>query len=101
MNQNKIENSNLTSGGLSHENPLSECFFFVATNILIIATVSLVMSLLGVQPYLDAKGINYQSLLVFCVLWGFWRRVHLTRTFAQDGEVDDGRTNYRSANQRL
>lgn len=46
-------------------------FLFVATNILIIATISIVMSLLGVQPYLDAKGINYQWLMVFCVLWGF------------------------------
>lgn len=46
-------------------------FLFVATNILIIATLSIVMSVFGIQPYLDAKGINYQSLMVFCVLWGF------------------------------
>jgi heat shock protein HtpX len=46
-------------------------FIFVAINILIIATISTVMSLLGVQPYLNAKGINYQSLLIFCALWGF------------------------------
>lgn len=44
---------------------------FVATNILIIATLSIVMSVFGIQPFLDAKGINYQSLLIFCVLWGF------------------------------
>lgn len=44
---------------------------FVGSNILIIATISVAMSLLGVQPYLDAKGINYQSLLIFCALWGF------------------------------
>lgn len=44
---------------------------FVATNILIIATISIVMSVLGIQPYLDAKGINYPSLLIFCALWGF------------------------------
>lgn len=46
-------------------------FLFVATNILIITTLSVVMSLVGVQPYLEAKGINYQSLLIFCVIWGF------------------------------
>lgn len=46
-------------------------FLFMSVNILIIATVSIVMSVLGVQPYLDAKGINYQSLMIFCVLWGF------------------------------
>ena len=46
-------------------------FLFMATNILIIATLSIVMSVLGVQPYLDVKGINYQSLMTFCVIWGF------------------------------
>ncbi len=46
-------------------------FLFVSVNILIIATISIAMSLLGVQPYLDAKGINYQSLMIFCVIWGF------------------------------
>lgn len=44
---------------------------FVSVNVLIIATISIAMSLLGVQPYLDAKGINYQLLMVLCVLWGF------------------------------
>jgi len=46
-------------------------FLFVSVNILIIATLSTLMSVLGVQPYLDAKGINYQSLMIFCALWGF------------------------------
>ncbi len=46
-------------------------FLFVATNILIITTISVVMSVLGVQPYLSAKGINYQSLMIFCAIWGF------------------------------
>jgi heat shock protein HtpX len=46
-------------------------FLFLMVNILIVTTISVVMSLLGVQPYLDAKGINYQSLLFFCLIWGF------------------------------
>lgn len=46
-------------------------FVFVAVNILIITTLSIVMSVLGVQPYLDAQGINYESLLIFCAIWGF------------------------------
>lgn len=46
-------------------------FLFVLVNILIVTTISVVLSLAGVQPYLDAKGINYQSLLAFCVIWGF------------------------------
>lgn len=46
-------------------------FLFVAVNILIISTISIAMSALGVQPYLDTKGINYKPLMIFCVLWGF------------------------------
>jgi len=44
---------------------------FVTVNILILATVSIVLNLLGVQPYLDARGIRYESLLIFCAVWGF------------------------------
>lgn len=46
-------------------------FLFVLTNILIITTISIVLNLLGVRPYLDAKGINYGSLMIFCLVWGF------------------------------
>lgn len=46
-------------------------FLFFAVNALIIVTISLVLGLLGVQPYLSAKGIDYQSLMVFCLIWGF------------------------------
>ena len=44
---------------------------FVGTNILIVATLSVVLSLLGVQPYLAANGLNIGSLVVFCLVWGF------------------------------
>jgi heat shock protein HtpX len=46
-------------------------FLFVTVNILIVATISIVLNILGIRPYLDAKGINYTSLLIFCVIWGF------------------------------
>lgn len=46
-------------------------FLFMAVNILIIGMISTLTSVLGLQPYLDAKGINYQSLMIFCVIWGF------------------------------
>lgn len=46
-------------------------FLFLATNLLIIATISIVTSLLGIQPYLSERGINYQSLMIFCLIWGF------------------------------
>ncbi len=45
-------------------------FLFVLTNILIIVTISIVTSLLGLQPYLRAGGIDLFSLAVFCLIWG-------------------------------
>lgn len=43
---------------------------FVSVNILILVTISITMSLLGVRPYLSARGIDYRALLIFCALWG-------------------------------
>jgi heat shock protein HtpX len=43
---------------------------FIGTNILVIATISVVTSLLGLHTSLIAHGINYQSLAIFCAIWG-------------------------------
>lgn len=45
-------------------------FFFIATNILIMLVISTLVSLLGIEPYLNGNGINYQSLMIMCLLWG-------------------------------
>lgn len=44
---------------------------FGLTNILVMITISLVISFLGLNNYLSANGINYESLMVFCLIWGF------------------------------
>lgn len=44
---------------------------FLLTNALIVVSISVVLNVLGVQPYLTAKGIDYQSLAAFCLVWGF------------------------------
>ncbi|TVQ78270.1 MAG: protease HtpX [Bradymonadales bacterium] len=46
-------------------------FLFVLTNILVLTTITLVMSVFGLRPYLSDYGIDYISLAVFCLLWGF------------------------------
>ncbi len=46
-------------------------FTFILTNLLIVLSISVVLNLLGVQPYLSEKGINFQSLIAFCLIWGF------------------------------
>ncbi|HVK61133.1 MAG TPA: protease HtpX [Bdellovibrionales bacterium] len=44
--------------------------FFIGLNIIVVLTLSFVMSLLGIGSYLDANGINYGSLIAFCLIWG-------------------------------
>lgn len=46
-------------------------FLFLAVNVLVVATISVVLSLLGVRPYLNAYGLDLQALAVFCLVWGF------------------------------
>lgn len=43
---------------------------FLGTNLLVIATISIVTQLLGLHSYLTTHGINYQSLAIFCTFWG-------------------------------
>ena len=44
---------------------------FILTNILVLVSVSLILSLFGVQNYLTPYGIDYTTLMVFCLVWGF------------------------------
>lgn len=48
----------------------SRILLFLGTNILVIATISIVTNLLGLHSYLTSHGINYLSLAIFCALWG-------------------------------
>lgn len=49
---------------------LKRITLFLLTNILIMVTISLIINLLGVKPYISAYGLNLQALLVFCLIWG-------------------------------
>ncbi len=43
---------------------------FLAVNILVVATISLLMSLLGIGSYITQAGLHYGPLLAFCFVWG-------------------------------
>lgn len=43
---------------------------FLAVNALVVISISAVLNILGVKPYLTARGIDFQSLIVFCLIWG-------------------------------
>ena len=45
--------------------------WFFAVNILIMVTITIVTRLLGVDRYATQNGLNYGSLLVYCLIWGF------------------------------
>lgn len=44
---------------------------FLITNILVLVTITIVTSLLGVNRYMTDQGLNYAYLLAFCAIWGF------------------------------
>lgn len=49
---------------------MKRIFLFIATNVLVIATISIITNALGLRPYLNAYGIDYQQLAIFCLIWG-------------------------------
>ncbi|OGH60363.1 MAG: zinc metalloprotease HtpX [Candidatus Lindowbacteria bacterium RIFCSPLOWO2_12_FULL_62_27] len=49
---------------------IKRIFLFVAVNLLVIVTISIVLNVLGVKPYITARGIDYRMLMAFCLVWG-------------------------------
>jgi heat shock protein HtpX len=43
---------------------------FLAVNFLVVITISVLLNVLGVRPFLSARGIDYNALLAFCLIWG-------------------------------
>jgi heat shock protein HtpX len=43
---------------------------FFLTNMLVIVTISIVLRILGIGPYITAYGIDYGALFAFCLVWG-------------------------------
>jgi heat shock protein HtpX len=50
---------------------MKRIFLFVLTNIAIMVTLMIVLSLLGVTGYITADGLDYSALMVFSLVWGF------------------------------
>lgn len=43
---------------------------FMLTNIAVMVMVTIILQVLGVEPYLQANGINYTSLMIMCGVFG-------------------------------
>ncbi len=49
---------------------MKRVFLFLATNIAILAVISVVMRIFGFDGYLTQNGLDYRALAVFSLLWG-------------------------------
>jgi heat shock protein HtpX len=50
---------------------MKRIFYFLITNLAIVIVLSITMRLLGVEPFLNANGLNLNSLLIFAAVMGF------------------------------
>jgi heat shock protein HtpX len=73
---------------------------FLLTNIAVVVTVSLILSLLGVGRYVGPNGLDIGSLAVFCFVWGMagsfislqisrWSAKRMTGMQLVDGQTGD------------
>lgn len=44
--------------------------WFIVTNLLVIVTITIITSALGLNRYATAQGLDYGKLLMFCLVWG-------------------------------
>lgn len=49
---------------------MKRVLLFIATNILVVLTISILIQILGIGRYLTASGIDYGNLAAFCLVWG-------------------------------
>ena len=79
---------------------MKRIFLFMATNIAIMVTLMIVLSLLGFTGYLTADGLDYGALMVFSLVWGFggaFISLMMSRWMAKTAmgvQLVDGRTGH-------
>jgi len=49
---------------------MKRILLFLATNLAVMITLSIVLSLLGVTGYITPSGLDYSALMVFSLIWG-------------------------------
>ena len=82
---------------------MKRILLFVLTNLAVMVTVSIVLSLLGIGGYRTAAGLDYGALAVFCLVWGSagaFISLLLSRWMAKRAmgvQLVDGRTGHEEA----
>src|SRR5215471_1233156 len=73
-------------------------FLFILTNLAVVLTISIVLSILGVGRYVGPHGLDIGSLAVFCFVWGMggaFISLQMSRFIAKRAtglQLIDGRT---------
>jgi heat shock protein HtpX len=73
-------------------------FLFIATNLAIVVTLSIVLSLLGVSDGVTVGGLDLRALAIFCLIWGMagsFISLQMSRWIAKRAtgvQLVDGRT---------
>jgi heat shock protein HtpX len=49
---------------------IGRMFLFFLVNALVITTMTVILNVLGVKPYLNQYGLDIPSLAIFCAVWG-------------------------------
>jgi heat shock protein HtpX len=49
---------------------MKRIFLFLCINLLVVISLSLLLNLLGIQPYLQSYGLDIKHLALFCLVWG-------------------------------
>lgn len=45
-------------------------FLFLAINFLVVIAISAILNIFNIRPYLSEVGLDYKSLMIFCLIWG-------------------------------
>jgi heat shock protein HtpX len=49
---------------------IKRIFLFLAINFLVVVMISLLLNVFNIRPFLQGYGLDYPSLIIFCLLWG-------------------------------
>ena len=49
---------------------MKRMFFFALVNIAVLMTISIILKVLGLEPYMNARGLGYEGVLVWSLIWG-------------------------------
>ena len=79
---------------------MKRILLFVATNLAIMVTLSIVLSVLGIGGYYTPTGLDYTALMLFCLVWGIggaFLSLQISRFIAKRAmgvQLVDGRTGH-------